>query len=74
MVRDRVFESIAIAHSGQNTNFFIKKSVTQSTSPKFFYRFNDNNLKWLYNIFMNDKRDVTLKIVERCLLCMMFVP
>jgi hypothetical protein len=25
MVRDRVFESIAIVHSGQNTNFFMKK-------------------------------------------------
>jgi hypothetical protein len=25
VVRDRVFESIAIVHSGQNPNFFIKK-------------------------------------------------
>ena len=32
--------------------FSSKKSVTQSTAPKFFHRFNHNALKCLYNIFI----------------------
>ena len=32
--------------------FSLKKSVTQSTAPKFSYRLNHNALKCLYNIFI----------------------
>jgi len=54
--------------------FPLKKSVTQSTGPKLLHRFNYNDLKYLYNIFMNDRRNISSKMVEHCLLSMTFVP